>query len=247
MKSLLRQNIHNLTALWHAYGADKSGSLCKNISWPNRVWTNKVNGIIENLDLQNLKGVTEKNTFAVWSPKKDTSNSVYSTNIEFLSKTQNWRSESKLYCMSLALARWTLDKKDSNSLIRVASSNQSQLTTFTHVCSDGFGYRIDPNVILSVARHPCVSIYLLYVNQQAVATALTYSSSEVFGLFQIAVPEQQRGKGYAKQVTIELLNIAKQQGYKIATLQASLMGRSLYAKLGFREDGLLHLFKPSTI
>lgn len=48
-----------------------------------------------------------------------------------------------------------------------------------------------------------------------------------------------RGRGLGTQATLAVLDIAARHGSPTATLTASLMGRGVYARIGFQEDALL--------
>lgn len=55
------------------------------------------------------------------------------------------------------------------------------------------------------------------------------------------VPEA-RGGGHGTTATLAVLAIARRLGYRRATLTASVMGRGVYARIGFREDAYLQRF-----
>lgn len=55
------------------------------------------------------------------------------------------------------------------------------------------------------------------------------------------VPEA-RGGGHGTAATLAVLAIARRLGYRRATLTASVMGRNVYARIGFREDAYLQRF-----
>ena len=55
------------------------------------------------------------------------------------------------------------------------------------------------------------------------------------------VPEA-RGRGHGATATLAVVAIARRLGYRRATLTASVMGRGVYARLGFREDAYLERF-----
>ena len=50
----------------------------------------------------------------------------------------------------------------------------------------------------------------------------------------VATDERHRKKGFAHSLTLQILQFAKDRGYKEAYLQASPMSESLYSKIGFR-------------
>jgi ribosomal protein S18 acetylase RimI-like enzyme len=55
------------------------------------------------------------------------------------------------------------------------------------------------------------------------------------------VPEA-RGAGHGTTATLAVLAIARDAGYRHASLTASVMGRSMYARIGFREELRLDRF-----
>ena len=55
------------------------------------------------------------------------------------------------------------------------------------------------------------------------------------------VPEA-RGAGHGTTATLAVLAIAERLGYRRASLTASVMGRVVYARIGFREDARLDRF-----
>jgi ribosomal protein S18 acetylase RimI-like enzyme len=55
------------------------------------------------------------------------------------------------------------------------------------------------------------------------------------------VPEA-RGAGHGTTATLAVLAIARRLGYRRASLTASVMGRGVYARIGFREDAYLERF-----
>ena len=55
------------------------------------------------------------------------------------------------------------------------------------------------------------------------------------GIYNIAVPEQHRGRGIGYAVTAALMNVGVAAGCTNAVLHASEMGRPMYERLGFEE------------
>jgi len=67
----------------------------------------------------------------------------------------------------------------------------------------------------------------------------------VAGIHSMGILPAQRRKGYAEEILIHMLHAAKLEGAAYATLQASEMGRGLYAKMGFQQDFQIKtFFKP---
>jgi len=58
------------------------------------------------------------------------------------------------------------------------------------------------------------------------------------GVVQGIIPEQRR-KGFAEQMMVNILSQSAEQGFKYSTLQASELGKGLYLKLGFKEQFII--------
>ncbi len=79
------------------------------------------------------------------------------------------------------------------------------------------------------------SLYLAYLEDQAVATACMFLGSGVAGIYNVATLPEARGQGAGSAVSYTPLRTAHQAGYQIATLQASRLGYGVYRRLGFEE------------
>ena len=68
---------------------------------------------------------------------------------------------------------------------------------------------------------------------QDVATALGFVHDGWCGVFDVATPEEHRGRGYGGAVTAHTVEAARAAGARAAYLQSSPMGVSVYERLGF--------------
>jgi predicted acetyltransferase len=59
----------------------------------------------------------------------------------------------------------------------------------------------------------------------------------------VATLPEHRGKRLASNLLAHALHEAKQRGRKTTTLQASPLGQNLYARLGYRPLGEVHLYE----
>jgi len=80
---------------------------------------------------------------------------------------------------------------------------------------------------------PGVRSSLGSVDGEVVTTGLSVRVGDSVGIFNIATPEQHRGKGYGGAVTAELARTAFARGATSAWLQASPLGEPVYRGLGF--------------
>jgi ribosomal protein S18 acetylase RimI-like enzyme len=73
----------------------------------------------------------------------------------------------------------------------------------------------------------------------AVACASLFPAGNLGFVTNVGTVPEARGAGHGTAATLAVLAIAQQQGFRRASLTASLMGRSVYARIGFREDARL--------
>jgi len=85
---------------------------------------------------------------------------------------------------------------------------------------------------------PPSGMFVLEDDDGPVASALCVHDNDLAGLFDVAVREDQRGKGYARSIVRAALRWAAAQGAQRAWLQVMVANKSavdLYTRLGFEE------------
>jgi ribosomal protein S18 acetylase RimI-like enzyme len=80
-----------------------------------------------------------------------------------------------------------------------------------------------------------MELYLGFVSDVPVCTALSFQQDEVAGLYMIATLPEYRGKGYGTIVTVSAIENCFGAGADTIILHASGMGEKIYRKLGFAE------------
>jgi len=76
--------------------------------------------------------------------------------------------------------------------------------------------------------------YLVRQDQQVIAIASTFYGGGVAGLYNLVTAPSQRGKGIGAALTLKVFQIARDAGYRIATLQTTYPNAlRLYHRLGF--------------
>ncbi len=78
------------------------------------------------------------------------------------------------------------------------------------------------------------NFYGAKVDDEIVATAMTFKSDSDIGIYMVATSDAHRRKGFARQVTLQILKDAKANDCKNAYLQATAMGAYVYEDLGFK-------------
>jgi predicted N-acetyltransferase YhbS len=124
--------------------------------------------------------------------------------------------------------------------IRVVRS-PTDVEQFRGVAERGFGMPTGMGTVAlsdAVVAHPDTELYLGCVDAVPVATALLQMSNRVAGLYFVACEADRRRKGYGEAVTWAALSGGAERGASLASLQASDMGRPVYARMGF--DLLFH-------
>jgi len=81
---------------------------------------------------------------------------------------------------------------------------------------------------------PAVSVFVLYLGDRPVATAITLHTTGVGGVYWVGTRASDRARGYGEACTRAAVNAGFEAGARVVTLQATRMGESLYRRLGFR-------------
>jgi len=97
------------------------------------------------------------------------------------------------------------------------------------------GFGMPPEI--SRAMFPMRLMFLaatwIATDGQDVSTGLGYVHDGWCGVFNVATPQEHRGRGYGGAVTAHTVEAARAAGARGAYLQASSMGRPVYQRLGF--------------
>ena len=101
------------------------------------------------------------------------------------------------------------------------------------------GFGSDPTVAQGTAceglldRPGCV-LYVGYAGGAAVVSGLGWRTGRTIGVYSIATVESARRHGYGTAMTARVLADGVVAGCDVAALQASVLGRPIYERLGFR-------------
>lgn len=86
-----------------------------------------------------------------------------------------------------------------------------------------------------------VAAFIARVEGEPASIAMTIVSDAVAGIYWVGSREHARGLGLGRAVTVAATNAGLELGAEIASLQASPMGRPIYAKLGYEAVYDYHL------
>jgi GNAT superfamily N-acetyltransferase len=78
-----------------------------------------------------------------------------------------------------------------------------------------------------------VAAFIAYLDDEPISIAMTIVSHGVAGIYWVGSLERARGLGLGRAVTAAATNAGLALGAEIASLQASPMGKPIYAKLGY--------------
>ena len=91
---------------------------------------------------------------------------------------------------------------------------------------------------------PDVRIAVLDVDGDPVAGAMAFRWDESVGIYTVATVERARRRGFGRAVTWAAIDAGRTAwGSRIAILQSSPMGRSVYAAMGFEAIGSLGIWR----
>lgn len=118
-------------------------------------------------------------------------------------------------------------------------SDESEAPDFWAVAKDAYATNgFPPEVFAGYTDHAGmlaenVAAFVAHVDGEPVSIAMTIVSDEVAGIYWVGSRERARGLGLGRAVAVAATNAGLELGGKIASLQASPMGRPIYAKLGY--------------
>jgi predicted GNAT family acetyltransferase len=119
--------------------------------------------------------------------------------------------------------------------IEIATDDETLADACEVMCA-GFGAPVDWfREMYRRDRLARASVYVLRADGQPAATALAYPGREGLGIFNVATPEDWRGRGYGAAVTSRAVADGFSAGATFAYLQSSAMGESVYRRLGFEQ------------
>jgi GNAT superfamily N-acetyltransferase len=90
-------------------------------------------------------------------------------------------------------------------------------------------------LLAMVLNQTNVFFYIGLYEGKAVTSTMLYLSNAVAGIWHVATTEEHRRKGFGTQTVLQALIDAKKSGYKMSTLFSSMIGKSVYERIGYKE------------
>ena len=101
---------------------------------------------------------------------------------------------------------------------------------------------VNLEISMEISQNTNLHRYVGYVDEVPVTSAALLLDLEVAGVYVIATIPEFRRRGFGTKMTLSVLKEAQKNGHHVGVLQSSIMGHSLYQKLGFQEVGKFELY-----
>jgi ribosomal protein S18 acetylase RimI-like enzyme len=88
-------------------------------------------------------------------------------------------------------------------------------------------------------------LYLGYVGRVAVATSGLVLNNGVAGVYLVSTLPEHRRRGYGEQMTLHAMQRGHERGALFASLQSSVLGLSVYRRMGYRDAGSYRTYRPN--
>ncbi|GET25907.1 GNAT family N-acetyltransferase [Prolixibacter sp. NT017] len=232
-EDLIIANWENLTSLWKTAATPFRGNFAGDVfdyaeignsDWPNRLWFHE--DITQESVAKALERIESSNTrFTI--PYRD----IYHSQSNQILEKNGFTKTFEQVAMSLPL---TSPFQLENKLDFRVISNPTDAKRWADIYPSAFGYRITEETLLNTMGS--IEYILALKQNQPVGTAILFQTGSIAGVHGVGVIPEMRRKGLAEGIMKFVLNKAINNGAEYATLQASVMGKGLYLKLGFDEQ-----------
>ncbi|MFT6946602.1 MAG: ribosomal protein S18 acetylase RimI-like enzyme [Vicingaceae bacterium] len=233
-----QQIIENLYEFWSYIGI-KTGRLTetkgyKSVSMANSDWPNRI------FSISNKQALLAE--AIALSQAELLPNGITTTKSNYLENNSDVQLLFRQRNMALDLQKIDDNFNRCENIFQVKSKEDALL--FAKIASEAFGYRVEGNTANLVNQDPLkIKIFNYIENDECLGCGIVYFDSfNTAGLHMIGTLPKGRGRGIGKKMTEKLLSEAIENGSKYCVLHASLMGESIYKKLGFIGYGELETY-----
>lgn len=233
------QIINNLYELWEQIG-NMTNKLSKtenysivsmgDSDWPNRIFNlkNDTESFFEIFQLSKEGRLPEMLT--INEPMEWSDN----PNLQFVMSQKNMAIDMKLISKDVV----------ANPNVKQVMKEKDAID-FAETASKSFGYKVDSKVIYTIVQNSeTIRLFLYQEGRECVGCGIVFfDSRNNAGVHMIGTLPKARGKGIGKSITEKLLIEVKMNNADYCVLHASLMGESIYKKLGFKPYGRIETYK----
>lgn len=233
-KTLIIENVHNLTSLWKDVSLPLQGFFERDAytyykvtesEWPNRLVFHDTVG--ESAFAKANSEYLEKEHpahLSFFEHYNEDRKDLLSSKLEV---------RSIQYGMCLELQN-KFDKGGRIQLKKAVDGEDALL--WAELFEKCFNYRTHHKQVLLPIEH--TFFYLVHnENNEPIGTIITHSENQnVLGIHSMGIIPDARRKGYAQELMETILKLSSDHGFRYAVLQASEMAVPLYEKLGFEHQ-----------
>ncbi|GAB5417772.1 MAG: hypothetical protein Crog4KO_24790 [Crocinitomicaceae bacterium] len=157
-----------------------------------------------------------------------------------LAKERNYRTGAWA-AMTHSLDKLPPQKTQLLSIQQVTSQNEIQL--WGKIVAKELMNDPEMDVLLfesMIAMETCY-FYLGWIGNKAIASSMLFVKEGVGGIYLVATEREYRKQGFGAEVTNICLHKAKELNCQRVDIQATDAGRNMYASLGFKDAGRIHV------
>lgn len=123
-------------------------------------------------------------------------------------------------------------------------SSETQLKSWCRISNESLKGNsfIHHGLFTRLLADPDFGFFLAFLENEPVAAAMSFSSGASAGLYLVSTVEKYRGNGFGAEITASAIEHLKSRGISEIHLQATSPGQPVYTKLGFSQEGKIHVF-----
>lgn len=229
--NLIIDNISNLTSLWKTVGTpfqsyykNNDFEYCKieNSGWPNKLWFNE--DITQNNAEKAIEIIQSNSVLVI--PYWD----IYGTNSNEILEAKGLVKKTEQVAMALQLDK-PFELQNTLQYKRVLNEQDAKI--WSDLYPNAFGYIISKEILVQNWKE--VQFHLVTYQNQPIGTFMLFQTKNNVGIHGVGVIPEMRRKGFAEEIMKYALNLAIDLNAEFALLQASVMGKGIYTKLGFKD------------
>ncbi|AYN04211.1 GNAT family N-acetyltransferase [Flavobacterium sp. 140616W15] len=229
--NLIADNINNLTRLWKTVGTpfqsnhkNDTFEYCKieNSGWPNKLWFSQdVNQHSAEKAIETLQA-NPNLVIPYWD--------IYGTSSNEILEAKGLVKKTEQVAMALRLDK-PFELQNTLEFKRIWNDEDAKI--WSDLYPNAFGYIISKEIL--VHNYHEVQFHLVTYQNQPIGTFMLFQTENNIGIHGVGVIPEMRRKGFAEEIMKYALNLAIDLNAEYALLQASVMGKGIYTKLGFED------------